>query len=410
MKICQINCIYGLGSTGKITRDIHLSLLKRGYESIVIAPLKNQFTHSDPGVFVISNKYLAYSSALLRRGLGMQYDWAHIQTWRILKIIKREKPDIVHLQCINGNNINIYILLRYLAKNRIKTLYTLHAEFPYTGGCGNSLDCERWKTGCGNCPNLKFTDSFFIDGTHRTWKKQRRCYNLYDNKFLHFTAVSPWLLSRVEEVSQLLAFSKAVVMNGVDTKVFHYGKTNLGWHKKAGLSDKDILLLYVTASFYPHQDNLKGGRFILDLAKRFKDKPIKILIAANYGDDKELPDNIIYIGRTKTQQELADLYREANVTILTSSNETFGMPVAESLCCGTPVVGFKAGGPESIALPEYSEFVEFADTDALSQAIIRWSIKSPNKEHIAASAKKIYDKEIMTEEYIRQYKELYSCI
>ena len=40
MKICQINCIYGSGSTGKIVRDIHITLKKEGIESIVIAPLK----------------------------------------------------------------------------------------------------------------------------------------------------------------------------------------------------------------------------------------------------------------------------------------------------------------------------------------------------------------------------------
>ncbi len=34
------------------------------------------------------------------------------------------------------------------------------------------------------------------------------------------------------------------------------------------------------------------------------------------------------------------------------------MVTAESLCCGTPVVGFTAGGPESIAIDAFSNFVE----------------------------------------------------
>ena len=37
------------------------------------------------------------------------------------------------------------------------------------------------------------------------------------------------------------------------------------------------------------------------------------------------------------------------------------MVTAESLCCGTPVVGFKAGAPEQIAIKEFSEFVEYGD-------------------------------------------------
>ena len=31
MKILQVNCVYGHGSTGKITRDIHHALLARGF-------------------------------------------------------------------------------------------------------------------------------------------------------------------------------------------------------------------------------------------------------------------------------------------------------------------------------------------------------------------------------------------
>jgi glycosyltransferase involved in cell wall biosynthesis len=42
------------------------------------------------------------------------------------------------------------------------------------------------------------------------------------------------------------------------------------------------------------------------------------------------------------------------------------MIVAESLCCGTPVVGFKAGGPESIAIDDYCVFVQFLDSISCS--------------------------------------------
>ena len=38
------------------------------------------------------------------------------------------------------------------------------------------------------------------------------------------------------------------------------------------------------------------------------------------------------------------LYSAVDLTLITSQRETFSMPVAESLCCGTPVVGFDTGG------------------------------------------------------------------
>ena len=403
MKICQINCIYGIGSTGKLTRDIHLTLLEKGLNSIVIVPLANQFT-CDKGVYVVSNKFLSYVSAALKRGLGMTFDWAHIQTLRIISILKREKPDVVHLQCINGNNINIYMLLRYLASNNIKTLYTLHAEFPYTGGCGNSLKCRKWEQGCGKCPNLKAgTLSPFIDGTSRTWKKQKRSYELFKPDNLRFTAVSPWLLSQAEQSTMIIRFHKEVVLNGVDTGIFLYKEKAKKWKQKLGISDEEKLLIHVTAGFYPHSVNLKGGSYLLELANKLLNCKIKIVVAANYGDGSNLPSNIIYIGRTKTQQELAALYQEADLSIITSSNETFGMPVAESLCCGTPIVGFRAGGPESIALPEFSEFVEYGDATALYDCVFKWINITHDKKLISAQAIQMYSKNEMTQRYLNQY-------
>lgn len=403
MRVCQINCVYGVGSTGKLTRYIHQSLRNKGYDSFVIVPNSNNYT-SDDGVFVVSNRFLSMLSAGLRRGLGMQYDWAFIQTNRIIKILKDIKPDVVHLQCINGNNINIYMLLRYLAKNNIKTIYTLHAEFPYTGGCGHAYDCERWKTGCGECSILtEATQSPFIDGTHRTWKKLTKAYSLFQSPSLKFTAVSPWLVGRAEQSPMLRLFQKYVVMNGVDTSVFNRNIISNEWRSRLGLNKDEKIIVHVTASFYPHEENLKGGKFVIQLAERLADSPVKIIVAANYGSGDNLPDNVIYIGRTDNQQELAELYREADLTIITSKRETFSMPVAESMCCGTPVVGFEAGGPESIALREYSDFVKYGDTDLLTRKTLEWLQKQINKNALSELARKSFSDQTMTELYTKIY-------
>lgn len=71
------------------------------------------------------------------------------------------------------------------------------------------------------------------------------------------------------------------------------------------------------------------------------------------------------LGKITDQELLAKYYSMADVTLLTSKKETFSMVTAESLCCGTPVVGFKAGAPEQIAIKEFSEFVEYGDLNSL---------------------------------------------
>jgi len=408
MKICQINCIYGSGSTGKIVRDIHITLKKEGIESIVIAPLKSEYA-SDGGIYSTTNKFLSLTSALIRRYLGFQYGSAYVQTNRLIKILKKEKPDVVHLQCINGNDINIYRLEAYLAKEKIKTLYTIHAEFPYTGGCGYAFNCEKWLKGCGGCPIKKeATQSPIIDPSHRTWKKQNEAYQKFDTAYLKFTTVSPWLLSRAERSPMIKQFEKTTVLNGIDTSIFHYADCEQEWRKKLKLDSDDIFILHVTACFSPHSYDIKGGQYIVALAmelQKISDK-YKIIVAASQGESNDLPNNIIYLGRAESQMALAQLYREAKVTVIASKRETFCMPVAESLCCGTPVVGFKAGGPESIAIDKYSEFVDYADIEALERAVLKWINNNYNKTEIAKEAQGLYSKETMTDNYIKLYKHL----
>ena len=96
----------------------------------------------------------------------------------------------------------------------------------------------------------------------------------------------------------------------------------------------------------------------------------------------------------------------ADMTLLTSKKETFSMVCAESLSCGTPVVGFQAGAPEQISLPEYSSFVEYGNVDLLSTETSKMISKVFDHREIAKKAKEKYSKEVMSQNYIRLYKSI----
>jgi len=399
MKICQINVVYAKGSTGKIVRDLHIGLLEAGYDSMVIYPVKDKF-ENDKNIFTVSNKWMSRITALYRRISGRQFDGAYIQTRRIINILKKEKPDIVHLHCINGNNINIYKLLRFLANNKINTLLTIHAEFMYTGGCEHSFECEKWKTYCHKCDNK--SRGTFIDGSSHTFKSLQKCYQLFDKDKFKFIAVSPWLENRAKNSPMLSRFLSGTVYNGVDTSVYTYTESDYIRNELGILPDEKIIF-HITANFDPTSDNLKGGKFVVKLAEMLKKENVRIVIAANNIVKSKIPSNCIILGKILDSKKLAEIYSVSDITLITSKRETFSMPTAESLCCGTPVVGFLAGGPESIALKQYSNFVEYGNIDCLYSTIIKMLNSTYDKHEISKQAKQTYARQEMLNRYLKHY-------
>ncbi len=404
MKILQINNVYNSGSTGKIVHDIHNELISRGFESIVC--YANGPKVRESGVYKISSTPYQKIQALRNRITGLMYGGCIISTMRIFSIIKKEKPDIVHLQCINGHTANIYRLVTFLKKNHIKTILTLHAEFMYTANCGHAYECNKWKTGCGHCPRLREeTKTLIFDRTHHSWKKMKRAFDQFNT--LKVVSVSPWLMERAKCSPILIDKEHHVIFNGIDTDVFHpYNTESL--KMKHNLTN-EYVIFHPTVHFNNDPEHIKGGYYVLKLAEMLKNKNIKFFIAGSYDKSINPPPNVVLLGHLTNQSVLAQYYSMADLSLLTSRKETFSMIVAESLCCGTPIVGFKAGGPEQIALKEYSEFVEHGNIDELHMTIIKWlSYKKScaNSSNIVLDAVNSYSKKEMTNKYIGLYKDL----
>lgn len=401
MKILQINNLYGTGSTGKITECIHESLLNDNYESIVIYGRGKKIKQK--GIYKVGNELYSKFNHFICNITGLMYGFCFFNTNKIISIIKKEKPDVVHLQCINGYFVNIYRLLSFLKKSNIKTVLTLHAEFMYTGNCGHALECDRWLTGCGKCPKLKEkTGSYFLDNTKLSWKKMNNAFEKFD-KNLTIVSVSPWLMGRAKMSPLLKDKYHEVILNGLDTDIFHYYQDAESIKKKLNIENKKVIF-HATPSFDNDEKNIKGGYYVLKLAEMFSNNDDVIFIVAGpYPSNLIVPKNVILLGKITDQKYLARLYSMSDVTVLTSKRETFSMIVAESLCCGTPIVGFKAGAPELIAINEYSDFVEYGDVYNLYKLINDNFNKGKNKLTISENSITKYNKNNMYYQYKLTY-------
>jgi hypothetical protein len=145
MKVLQVNAFYPSGSTGKIVKDIHQQLINDGIDSIVCYGRGVKIKEKQ--IYKIAPELIMKIQSLYSKAIGYAYAGCHISTFNLINIIKKEKPDVVHLHCINASTVNIYKLLNYLKSSKIFTIITLHAEFMYTAGCGHAFECNKWKNG-----------------------------------------------------------------------------------------------------------------------------------------------------------------------------------------------------------------------------------------------------------------------
>lgn len=395
-KILFIN-VSETGSTGKIIKEINSVCKTLGVQTVLCVPKITETENPFTAKYAFATRLERALSLRYNKFTGNRFGGAVFSTRKLIGIIKKERPDIIHVHCINGNIVNFKTFFKFLSHFAAPVVLTHHAEFFYTANCDYAFDCEKWKTGCGNCRYFGLKDK-----TAKCWNTLKKYADAI--KSLTSVSVSGWQNERAVASPVLSNAKKVTILNGVNESVFCPTDNDAF---KAVRNGRKIIL-HATSSFDPKNTHKSSG-YVIELAKRLKDKNVLVAVAGPHGDVSGLPDNLLFLGNVKNQKELAAYYSSADLTVITSKRETFCMIVPESLCCGTPVVGFMAGGPESIAIKEFSEFVPFGDIDALEKAVEeKWlNFKTPtNKKSIAEKSAPIYSAEKMAQRYFDLYKEL----
>jgi len=395
MKVLQVNCVYNHGSTGKLVYDLANYLTEHGHQSVVC--YGRGVNVSEPNVYKVSSELEAKIHSALSRAFGVQFAHSPLATNKLLKIIENEKPDVVHLHCLNGHFVNVYRLLEYLKKNKIKTVLTLHAEIMHTAGCGHALDCEKWRTECSRCSKVRgFLSSLYRDDARFCFRRMKTAFEGFEN--LEIASVSDWLCQRAKISPITRNFTHDVAYNGIDTNVFKPTEYQ-DLQERLRLRPEKKVVLYVTPSF---TNPLKGSRYFLECANILKD--YQFIVVGFNGDASVLPSNVLPVKFTQSKQELAAYYSMANCVLTPSLKETYSIVSAEAICCGTPVVAFKAGGIVEVVPQDMGECVDCYDVAQLVEAVRKWS-NTNIAESSVEEARLRCSKETMCEKYFALYRQ-----
>jgi glycosyltransferase involved in cell wall biosynthesis len=342
-----------------------------------------------------------YVHALLTRVTGFTGCFSPFSTLRLIRFIKKFKPDVVHIHELHAYFVNIKPLINYLKKNKIKTVITLHCEFTYTGKCGHSVECERWQTECGDCPHLKeYPSTLFFDHTKFMFNQKKELFEDFEN--LTIVTPSKWLADQVKE-SFFKNYPVKVIYNGIDLSVFQpkYGD----FRERYNISEEQKILLGVAFGW----GRRKGLDVFVKLAESLTDTYKIVLVGTDDKTDAELPSNIISIHRTNNQQELAEIYTAADLFVNPTREENYPTVNMESLACGTPVLTFKTGGSPEIIDETCGSVVECDDFEAFQDEIERICTEKPYLAEACLARAKGFDMNERFREYISLYENSTYC-
>ena len=400
MKILQVNCVYGKGSTGKITKDIHCALLEQNIESYVCYGRGSLV--ADKNVKRVSSDITSRMRKVIASINGMPYRFSPWTNKRLEREIDDFKPDIVHLQCINGYFVDIYRLLLFLKKRNIPTVLTLHAEFMYTGGCGYALACEQWVDGCKKCGNLRSGLGVRgFDRVKQNYRKMLKSISGFEN--LTVVGVSDWISQRAKKSAIMKECRVLTIHNGIETKNIFCPRTSCVKDKYNIPSDKKMILSVVPSL----TSELKGGKLMMKLAQQCRRDDCVFVIVGAREVVENTQKNLIIIPYTESQLELAALYSASDVFVMGSAMDNFPTVCLEANSCGTPVVGYDVGGVSETISPGMGCVVQYGNETELWKKIEEWIDK---KQRISAetleNVRYKNSKERMVADYLSLYREL----
>ncbi len=271
--------------------------------------------------------------------------------------------DILHFHDLSS--VISPLTVRRLSR-KMPTLWTFHDCSPFTGGCLYPMDCENFRTRCGQCPQLgawpidaKFDFMGFMQDIKRTTAQEN-----------NFVAVTPstWM-AEMAMSSGMFVTSPLVVPYGIDTNLFKpIEKSTI--RKKLGFPKDRYVILISAAYIYEER---KGIRYALKALNNILSLQPYLLIVGRIDTDLRVAlreFDSLETGYLDDEQKKAEYFASADLFLFCSLADNLPLTILETMATATPTVGFATGGAsEMIEHNKSGYLVPQKDIDGLVKGI-----------------------------------------
>jgi glycosyltransferase involved in cell wall biosynthesis len=323
----------------------------------------------------------------------------------VTKLREFKEADIIHLNWINQGMLSIKDLRRILDSGK-PIVWTMHDMWEFTGICHYVGDCERYKTGCCECPLLKHPGRH--DLSARIYHKKQK---LLEGRRIEFVAVSHWLARLAGESRLLRRHTVSVIPNALSVNRFSL-KDRTSSRRLLGLPAQKIICFGAVKIDDPRKGfkYLKEALQILIEQGTYKREEMHLVLFGQVKDEtvlEDIPVEYTYLGYVADDDQLSTIYAASDVAVIPSLYETFGQTVMEAQACGCLPVTFGGSGQEDIIEHQQNGYLaQYCDAQDLARGIQYAFSSSPDPQMLRANVVKRYSEDVVAHKYIEIYNRL----
>ncbi|MDH3659411.1 MAG: glycosyltransferase [Alphaproteobacteria bacterium] len=275
------------------------------------------------------------------------------------------EPHLADVDVLHLNWVARFLPIEAIPRlaERVPLLWTLHDMLPFTGGCHYDHGCDRWRDGCGACPQLGSSKA--NDASATNWRRKSGAFAAVPEGRLRLVTPSRWLAEQARSSPSLRRFPITVIPNAIDLERYRPRDRRAG-RAALGLPEDRRLLLFVADDLSSMR---KGGRFLGRAMAELADVGAVDLVAVGGGRAPIDHPRVHRLGVIDDEDRLASVFAAVDLFILPSLQDNLPNTMLESLAAATPVVAFDVGGiPDFVRPGETGALAPCEDGEALALA------------------------------------------
>lgn len=312
------------------------------------------------------------------------------------------RADVVHYHLIHNRVLSVADL-SWLSSLK-PTVWTWHDPWAITGHCVYPMGCEGWLSGCSPCPHLEYHFALEDDTAGAQFHDKATAYA---GAAMTVVVASDWMADLAAR-SPLLPPSTPVVTipYGLDPARYRDPSHRRESRAELGIgADEFVVLFRATESRYKGLPTIASA-----LALRAPERPTTLITVDTAGlvDDLSGHYTLHECGWLRDRDHYARLLNAADVLLMPSTAEAFGLMAVEAMASGIAVITAEGTAlPAVTNAPEVGVVVPVDDAHALREAIDELSRDSQAAATRGALGRKLVLERYTTTQSARAHLDLY---